>query len=69
MTAKAQRRIEADHLRRCLRTGGVQTMADMFRWFRSPAHRPHHASKLQAYRAARAYVTGGRIPITIQRLP
>lgn len=69
MKYKQLARREADHVRRMLRSGGVETMATMFRWFLNPAHKPHFGSKLQAYRRARIYATGGRIPITISRLP
>ena len=68
LTVKQQRRMDDDWHRKITKCG-VATMATMFRWFRNPAHNPHYGSALAAYRAARAYATGGQIPVTLSRLP
>lgn len=51
------------------RNRAILTMSDMYAWFRNIAHKPYYPSKIKAYIAARTYATGGRMPVTINRLP
>lgn len=65
MTYKQQRRMEGDWHRRMECGGGIMRLPEMFHLFINPAFNQRRSSKVQAYRDARYYVTGGRCPVTL----
>jgi len=59
------RRAEGDWHRRMERSEGVMRLPEMFALFCNPAFIQRRSSKIQAYRDARYYITGGRCPVTL----